>query len=345
MSVLHIGNTFFEQELEATVVLGMTKSLTDWVRSHPMLLQLQFLPLLYADPNDLILVSDLPTDPDVRLRLLNQRFKEGKIVHWGPSLAISAWAKKQGLSYVIPEWEVVQMVNSKIFSYTKSPKLVGSALLANEEEVKLWIDKTPNHKVLKTAFGTAGSGHFHVGGKRDLSSYLRRQFSKDLPVIGEPWVDRVFDFSTQWVVSKEKIECLGATIFENRPSGSYLATFAGKPFSQYEWALEEHLSVAQPLMREIVEMGFFGNLGVDAFVYQEGGREKLHPVVEINGRKTMSWVALTLQQKQFPNQILRFSFEKGETGLLPQKLFVGEKERIFTHQIGQKLYLSYTAPR
>ena len=159
-----------------------------------------------------------------------------------------------------------------------------------------------------------------------------------------PWVNRLFDFSTQWIVSKEKIVCLGATSFENHPSGSYLATLAGKPFLQYEWALQNHMSVVEPLMREIAEMGFFGNLGVDAFVYQQGGVEKLQPIVEINGRKTMSWVALMIQQKQFPNQILRFSFEKGAGGLLPQKLFVGEKERFFTHQIhleiGQKLYFS-----
>jgi hypothetical protein len=153
-------------------------------------------------------------------------------------------------------------------------------------------------------------------------------------------MNRVFDFSTQWVLSKEKIVCLGATTFENHASGSYLATLAGKSFFPFEWALKEHMSIVEPLMREIVEMGFFGNLGVDAFVYQERGVEKLQPIVEINGRKTMSWVALTLQQRLTPNQVLRFSFEKGGDGILPQKLFVGEKERFFTHQIGQKLYFS-----
>ena len=67
MSGLHICNTFFERELASK----SKKSLKGWIRSHEIVMQLQFLPLLYAGPEDRILVSDLPDNPDPRLSLID----------------------------------------------------------------------------------------------------------------------------------------------------------------------------------------------------------------------------------------------------------------------------------
>ena len=331
MSVLHICNTFFERELETASV----RPLADWMRSQPIVLQLQFLPLLYADLQDSILVSDLPPNPDPRLSLLDSP-PSGPIEHWGPSRAIAAWAKKHSIDYTISDWEIVQRINSKIFSFSESPKLPGAALLATESEAAAWIEHTPGPKVLKTAFGTAGTGHFHIrvkGKDPNLAAYLKRQFDQKLPVIGEPWVERLFDFSTQWLLG-ESIELLGATRFENAPNGQYLATIAGE--TSFGWELEEHLAIAKPLLKKIARLGFSGNLGIDAFVYHSEGKEKLHPIVEINGRKTMSWAALQIQRKKHPGGTLRFFFSKGSEGLLPKTLNVKGKTISFPYQLSCK---------
>src|SRR5690348_13832028 len=110
---LHICNPFFEKELESRA----PKLLADWIRSHPITLQLQFLPLLYAGENDRILVSDLPDNPDPRLCLVDAPPKGLPIEHWGPSLAIQTWAQTHGIAYSIPNWEIVRKVNSKVFSF------------------------------------------------------------------------------------------------------------------------------------------------------------------------------------------------------------------------------------
>ncbi len=299
---LHICNTFFESELENP----NESPLTVWKRSHPIVRTLQTLPLLYASSEDLVLVSDLPEQPDSRFRLVDAPFAVGRIEDWGISRAIAAWAKERKIPYSMPDWETVRTVNSKVFSYAHSPPLPFSSLLHNEKEALDWIEKTPGLKVLKTPFGTAGRGHFHVG-KGDFANFLKREFAKNLPLIGEPWVERTFDFSTQW---KDSV-LLGATVFENDRNGSYRATLAGprsQIFGSYEWALEEHLAIVEPILEKIRAIGFFGNLGVDAYVYRWQGKEVLQPVVEINGRKTMSWTALQIQEKQFPGRCLRFSF-------------------------------------
>ena len=207
MSRLHICNTFFEKELENAT----PRPLAEWMRSHRVVRLLQTLPLLYASPEDFVLVSDLPQDPDPRLRLLDEAPSASKIEDWGASLAIAAWAKKRQIPYAMPDWEAVKTINSKAFSYSHSPRLSGSALLHGKEEVLRWIDTTPGPKVLKTSFGTSGQGHFHVGKSKNLDSFLSRELAKAHPLIGEPWVERVLDFSTQW----KDGDLLGATICQN----------------------------------------------------------------------------------------------------------------------------------
>jgi hypothetical protein len=288
MSRLHICNTFFERELET----GRDLSLKGWLESHPIVAQLQFLPLLYAAPQDRILVTHLPENPDPRLCLIDNPACL-PIEHWGPSKAIANWAKKWGIPYSCPDWEEIRRVNSKIFSFTNSPQLPGAKLLYNAEELEEWLAQTPGPKVLKTPFGTAGNGHFRPDVKR-LYKY---------PMIGEPWVERVLDFSTQWHNGK----LLGVTVFETGETGRYLGTVAKEVEN---WALEEHLKVAKPLVER---MNYPGHLGIDAFIYLDRGEKKVHPVVEINGRKTMSWVALERGAQ-------KLYYTSGKEGVLPARL-------------------------
>ena len=305
MSQLHICNTFFERELETQE----RKPLADWLRSHPIVMQLQFLPLLYAGSNDSILVSDLPPDPDPRLCLAPPPGIT-HIEHWGPSLAIATWAKTHSIPYPTPPWDIVRKVNSKIFSFTESLKLPGAALLETSEEIRAWIEKTPGPKVLKTPFGTAGKGHIHNPNVKQL--YIG-------PLIGEPWVERLLDFSTQW----KDGTLLGITVFENEPNGTYKGTFAGVVDT---WALDEHLAVAKPLVEKVKQLGYSGHLGIDSFIYLWEGKKRVQPIVEINGRKTMSWVALQTPQKSL-------YYTHSQKGLLPSQLTVRGKTVHFSRNI------------
>lgn len=304
MSRLHVCNTFFERELEANA----DKPLAHWIRSHPIVMQLQFLPLLYAGPRDQILVSDLPENPDPRLCTIDSPPRGAVIEHWGASLAIAIWAKKHGISYIMPDWELMRKINSKVFSFTESPKLPGAAILNSQEDIKAWIEATAGPKVLKTPFGTAGNGH-------RLNPDVKRLYTT--PIIGEPWVERVIDFSTQW----DHGELVGVTVFENEPNGTYKRTYA----DQVEpWALEEHLNIARPLIKKISEMGYSDHLGIDAFIYLWEGKKRLHPIVEINARKTMSWVALQTPQK-------RLTYTHLNEGLLPSHLGITPFSRNIPH--------------
>ena len=127
MTFLHIANTHFESELE------------EKQRENPIFLQLQFLPLLYADKQDGIGVTHAPhpsfIEPKWHL-LSGNDFPYSQVESWGSSPTIAAWAKKHHLTYLMPPWEVVKLVNSKAFSFTESPKLPHAALIHTWDELQ-----------------------------------------------------------------------------------------------------------------------------------------------------------------------------------------------------------------
>lgn len=334
MSQIHINNVFFEAELSSKAPRIAKKSLKEWFYSHPMYLQLQFLPLLYADRNDRILVTDLPENSDPRLFTYDNDFN-GEISCWGASLALQHFLQKKEIFYSMPNFSLVEKIQSKAFSWEMGRKLPGSSLLYNQAQVEQFL-KFTGKKVLKSLYGSSGRGHFFPDRGKDLFKFLKTQFDLNLPVIGEPWMSRVLDFSTQWNISKTSIECLGCTQVENSAFGSYLATKVGFDFKEYTWALNEHVEYVKPVLQNLQEEGFFGNIGVDAFVYEIDGKQYLHPLGEINARKTMSYVALMMQKRMYPKKKMKFSFSKNEKGLLPQKLLVLGKEIIFSHNVQVK---------
>ncbi|MCB1107612.1 MAG: hypothetical protein KDK76_05920 [Chlamydiia bacterium] len=302
MKTLHVCNVNYEWELETRSFLGLKESFM----VHPNFLQLQFLPFLYANDGDGVVVTHYPLSipPHLNIHLFEDQI-EGydSIETWGWSKAIERWTK---LPYRVPDH--LREMASKAFAFTHSPHLPGAKLLHHKKEVDEWLLSGPYPKVIKTCFGCAGRGKWILHKKEDLPHVAYQEFDKGHLLIGEPWVKRDMDFSTQWIIGDE-ISYLGPTVMESNKWGNYTKTFIGKkiPF------LAEHLEQAQIPLRRLSEMGFRGNVGIDAMIY-EG---KLHPIVEINTRKTMGWLALKLGKS--------IAYEEGETGLLPNNLFIGKK--------------------
>jgi len=323
MHVLHIANTFFEEELSK----DCCQPLLTRIESTSIYLQLQYVPFLYAPSSDYVWTSTPP--PDFFLEHLKalgfsppQAYAGAPcdmIESWGASLCISSFAKEKGIPYFMPPWSVVHTVNSKEFSFLQAPKLKGAALLCTAKELSSWLSKTSGPRVLKTSLGVSGKGHFFVHEGGDPYLFAQKEWLKGRPVIGEPWVERVFDFSTQWYLAKTgEISYLGATLCENSAQGTYLSNAVGIPIEKNH--LETHLQIARPILEHISQLGYFGNLGIDAMVYKDRGREVLHPLVEINARKTMGWLALTLHKKlSCDSLLLRFS-PYVKNPLLPQEI-------------------------
>ena len=314
MSRLHICNTFFEDELRSSTPY----SLKEWMQNHKAIRLLQYLPLLYADPSDKILVTELPPHPDPRLQCIDSPSPKLAIDPWAPSLSIERWAIQHDLPYAATHFDLAKEIQSKAFVFSHSSPLPGALLACTEQEVFAWIRQTKGPKVLKQIYGSAGRGHCFPDKHPHVQNFLQAEFSHQRPIVCEPWVQRTLDFSSQWHFGTQ-IELLGLTLFQTSAQGGYLGTLAGPVatlFGKQRWAADLHLEAVQPLLQTIQQKGFKGHLGIDAMIYWQNGVEHLHPIVEINARKTMSWVALQIQAKT-PQHILSLRFDPKPGGLLP----------------------------
>lgn len=349
IAVVHVANTDVEFELASFSSRSLQKS---WIGSF-VFLQLQFLPLLYAQAGEFVAVSHFP-DNFYLDKLSNHPWFQNTLPHltllsdpqlppssickpWGHSPQIQAWALKNHLHYPFPSpWSMVQKVHSKSFSFQFSP-LPQSSLIRNEKELHNWLKKNSGPKVLKTCFGLSGQGHYRLIEELVsplLLKFCHKEWSANRPLIGEPWVERLEDFSSQWFIHpSQEIEWLGFTRFETDSEGKYLGTWAGGELSfspSLKKYLQEHKQKAYQTLQVLAQLNYFGPVGIDALIYRQNGQVLLYPVVEINPRQTMSSLALCLQNRLAPQKTLHLSFSShlSSFSLLPTHL-VDEKGKIF----------------
>ncbi len=353
MRTIHLANTDFEFELAKPQPLLIEQV---WAR-YPHCLQLQFLPILYAEPQDAIAVTAPPhqgfIDYLLSLGLWKQEdlplFVPLQTLHplsydqclsWGFSQRVKKWAHMRQVAYHMPDWQVVQEVNSKVFSFKQLPSLPGSALIRNLQDLEAWLQAGQGKRVLKTCFGLSGKGNRLIDETtsiKDIQVFCEKEWKLQRPLIAEPWLDRFFDFSTQWALDPQgDIQCIGSTVFETDSHGTYQGTYAGPEFLLFQCHhsfLKEHKKMIYPVLKKITQMGFFGSLGVDAFLYRNSRQEiNLYPMVEINGRQTFSLAALRFQRRWFPEKVIRLSFIKVTnriTSLLPTQLKLDKSEIYF----------------
>jgi hypothetical protein len=321
---------------------------------NPVHLQLQFLPYLYADPSDALAVSALPASAyaaTLRQWSLPQlplhQFEDShipsytQIESWGASQAIHTWAIAHAQSYTMPSWNLIKEINAKSFSFIHSPRLPHAALLHNEEEARHWLLSFSGPKVLKTCYGLSGTGHLLIEPATPVQrilSWLTEEWKHARPVIAEPWVDRLLDFSTQWIITKEnEIAYIGSTLCLNDARGKYIASQVGNEsllFGSHQHFLEDHKAVAHKLLMQLSALGYVGNVGCDAMLYQDVRGLALHPIVEINARKTMGYASLLFQRKHFPGKTLTFRFGTDSEGLLPSSLHLSNgKQLVFKRNL------------
>jgi len=327
-------NAFFEEEFHSSL------SLLHYITKHPVSLQLHYLSLLLAQHQTALLAfpidqsyAEILKKQDIApapYKLLAEELPVHTHIHsWGSSLALQAWAKERSLLYTMPSWDLVRRIHAKDFVATHTTRLLGSSILSSHDALDTWLEKQQGPCVLKTPLLAAGRGHLL------LSKETKRQQAHDLftnhgLLIAEPWVDRILDFSTQWELPAQGSPIyLGATICENTKHGGYLGSVVGPEsilFGSYLPFVTEHLIHAKALLTHIQALGFFGSIGFDAFIYRTLDGPCLQPIVELNARKTMGWVALQLHKQHpwsaAPFLRIRYTADPCTCPLLPRKIFM-----------------------
>ena len=177
-----------------------------------------------------------------------------------------------------------------------APHELQAALI--EDTIGRWPPWARAQATLKPRWGTSGRGRVAVRGgvlderaRNGLAGLAARGGA-----ILEPWLERVLDLSSQWLVLDDDApRLLGCTRMITRRSGVWLGceVHGGDDGQSSGTAWDGQLvAAARPLVQAAADAGYRGVCGVDAFTWHNDGVERLRGVVELNARFTGGLIAL-----------------------------------------------------
>jgi hypothetical protein len=225
---------------------------------------------------------------------------------WTPS-AVKAGERAGAKVSPIP-FDTVARVNSKLWSHQLEVELgwaePGAATACTFEELRERVGRAcpgaSNKWVIKSPFGFAardrvlGRGPFI---EPPQAKWCERRFEKGETLIFQPWLEVAREYGIVMEISPVGVcDILGISDLQTNGAGTGKGYMLGRPPSR-ERAMELErigLIVAQRLYSE----GYFGPVGIDALEHSRG----LHPLLEINARYTMGFVAVAVESEMKPSE-------------------------------------------
>lgn len=323
---LHIFNP------EHEIALAMNKA--RFTPSHnvtKMRREMAFLPLLWADPGDIVLVEDTEYAYKIadqlkpyinkgvtimgynRLRnVIKQKvgMKCFDLVAapWGWDKAIKNTLLSMGWPEEhLPSDEFIEQVRTvshrrtaKGFLEHTGAKFVAFEVTTINEIVEL-VEKY-NNVVLKSPWSCSGRGIRFVNKNNftpSLFRWIENIVSQQGSLMVEPHYEKLHDFAMEFEVEGGCVKFVGYSIFDTcytAYSSSLIATEERKreilETYLFPSEIDETLSCCEDYLNSIIPDGYEGGIGVDMMIVKGGEGFSLHPCVEINMRRTMGHVSL-----------------------------------------------------
>jgi hypothetical protein len=201
-----------------------------------------------------------------------------------------------------PPLDVVRRVNGRTFSAEVERQHWGgehvAGVVRSADELAATLSGRPsgeNGWVVKSEHGNGAFGNRRLR-SRSLNAADRdavaRLLNEDECLAVEPWRERVLDLASFFEVDEGgESECLLTYEVVNTADGAFI----GDIFDLASPALErwgsEIRSMATVVAAELAGAGYFGPVCVDSFVWNDGGVERMRPVVEINARSFIAAAA------------------------------------------------------
>ncbi len=294
--------------------------------------------LLGAEPGDSAMLLD--TVPDSYLDYLEQRGitvprvclhphldPESRLSPFGWSAEAMALNARQRVPAHHPPLEVVARVNARSFSLgveqRLDPHAGGSAVVHDlgSLEAAVSAPATPEGWVLKAEHANSGLGNRRIRGPGLSPSdrrFAQRVLEEDDRLVVEPWLPRERDLCMVFGVPFSEAGFRAHEIANTREGALIGALF--EPAGPGDPLLERLRPAARAVARELHAAGYFGPAGVDAFLWRDGPRSRLRPVVDINARRSMSDGAHRLWRRLAPEKVAYFRFFSTRKLTLPDTL-------------------------
>jgi len=224
---------------------------------------------------------------------------------WTPT-AVAAGGRAGAVVRPVP-FETVARVNSKLWSHALERELgvalPGAALASTFEELAEAVARAcpgaGDKWVIKSPYGFAarervlGRGPFI---EEPQAKWARRRVGRGETLIFQPWLEVVREYGVGLEVGEDgRVEVLGVSDLQTNGAGTGTGYILGRPPAPRR--LDELERVARLVGERLYEEGYRGPAGVDALEHAGG----LHPLLEVNARYTMGFVALAVEKSLRPS--------------------------------------------
>jgi hypothetical protein len=238
-------------------------------------------------------------------------------VPWGWNSEAADLFKACGATVDAPDLEIVQEVNSRVFSFDVGRiygyGVPGSRLFTDAGEAVLFIRSLGEFPwVIKPAFGSSGIGFLVIRSADDVERACARAASllvSGLPaLVIEPWIHRISDISSRFDLDRSgsigSPEHYSTIVTSN---GAFYGMGDGPDHASVAPRQSQLDRVAENVGLALHQKGYFGPVSIDSMVVRnEHGGETLVPLLEINARQGMSLIALALRDRLAVGRWWRF---------------------------------------
>lgn len=219
---------------------------------------------------------------------------------WTPS-AIEA-GLKLGAIVNAPSLNLIKKINSKVFSFSLEQEwgiaLKGSGIAKDVNELKAIIREScpgaSDKWVIKSPMGVAARERILGRGStlnQAATIWVERQFEKGEQLIFQPWLEVIREYGvTIYINVNGEIEFLGVSDLQTNGAGTGIGYLLGRKIELFR--LAELKEVAERVGKRLFQEGYSGPAGIDALEHSKG----LHPLLEINARYTMGFVAIAVEK-------------------------------------------------
>ena len=278
-----------------------------------------FLPVLWAEDGDCILVDDverarrevdaLPVAlPEVSFVTLAD-LRSGEVCRhitgvepWGWDAAIVRQMERGGVPrQLMPSDE--ELVDIRMMSSRRwaAMHLGNSGVCCESLGDAMSLCAKMERFVLKSPWSSSGRGVRYTGEWAWAGKVIDSQGC----IMVEPYCEKVVDFAMEFSVDMEgRVGYCGLSVFDTAGgayTGNVLASEKRKMQMLLEYVPEEMVAAARQnvikQMSSLILNKYIGVFGVDMMICRDGGSYRIIPCVELNLRRTMGHVALALTEK------------------------------------------------
>lgn len=329
MTKLHLFNPEHDIALAANLA-----HFTAPLAGRQLRADLAYLPALWADEDDYVLVEQVEQAQrgyESLRQLMNRpqaqfihrhelsRLPIGQVEPWGWDAAVATDLHRWGISEdIMPSASLLEhyrqlshrRTSARLLPSLRMEGTVGEAVECTTIEQVYACEQRWKKIVIKAPWSSSGRGVRFAIQEGWIRNIIERQGS----VMVEPLYDREKDFGMEFEVDADgQVRYLGLSLFHTK-NGAYIGNIlATEEVKREMMARYVSLDLLDRVKQGIIEHApladYQGCFGVDMMIIKGEGESLLHPCVELNLRRTMGHVALSLTPRNEDEvKVMRIDF-------------------------------------